>query len=375
MYKIIIIGAGFAGLSAANRLSKCNLDLEVTLFDKKEFSDFLPLVPDVIGRKLKPEFLAFKVGDLLRKQKVYFIKEEVISVDLESRQVITSSSSYAYDFLLIASGSRTNFFANQNAQDYAYALNSVNDVKDIVGALQGNEFDNFIICGGGYTGIEAASNLWLRCRKSGVANKIVIVERAPDILGPLPDWMKIYVRDNLKTMGIEILVNSVIESIKERRVVVSGNRIFEKAMLVWVPGVRTADFIQKLAIEKNPQGRIIVDEYLRFKQNCFCAGDTALFTKENNFLRMAIQFAIVEGDQAADNIIRLIKEFPLKKFIPLDLGYIIPMANNKSCGRVFGLNLKGLLPTLLHFTMCVYHLKGVRNKAELIGDLIKGGAG
>jgi len=375
MYKIIIIGAGFAGLSAANRLSKCNLDLEVTLFDKKEFSDFLPLVPDVIGRKLKPEFLAFKVGDLLRKQKVYFIKEEVISVDLESRQVITSSSSYAYDFLLIASGSRTNFFANQNAQDYAYALNSVNDVKDIVGALQGNEFDNFIICGGGYTGIEAASNLWLRCRKSGVANKIVIVERAPDILGPLPDWMKIYVRDNLKTMGIEILVNSVIESIKERRVVVSGNRIFEKAMLIWVPGVRTADFIQKLAIEKNPQGRIIVDEYLRFKQNCFCAGDTALFTKENNFLRMAIQFAIVEGDQAADNIIRLIKEFPLKKFIPLDLGYIIPMANNKSCGRVFGLNLKGLLPTLLHFTMCVYHLKGVRNKAELIGDLIKGGAG
>ena len=58
MNKIIIIGAGFAGLSAANRLSRCNLGLEVTLFDKKEFSDFLPLVPDVIGRKLEPGFLA-----------------------------------------------------------------------------------------------------------------------------------------------------------------------------------------------------------------------------------------------------------------------------------------------------------------------------
>jgi len=375
MYKIIIIGAGFAGLSAANRLSKCNLDLEVTLFDKKEFSDFLPLVPDVIGRKLNPEFLACKVGDLLKKQKVSFIKEEVISVDLESKQVITSNSSYVYDFLLIASGSQTNFFGNQNAQDYAYALNSVNDVKNISEAFQANDFDNFIICGGGYTGIEAASNLWRHCKKKGITGKIVIVERAPDILGPLPDWMKIYVRNNLKSLGVEILVNSVIESIKEHRVVVFRNRIFEKAMLIWVPGVRTADFIQKLAIGKNPQGRIIVDEYLRFKENCFCAGDSALFTKENNFLRMAIQFAIVEGDQAADNIIRLIKKFPLKKFIPLDLGYIIPMANNNSCGRVFGFNLKGFLPTLLHFTMCIYRSNGLRNKAGLIGDLIKGGAG
>ena len=98
--------------------------------------------------------------------------------------------------------------------------------------------------------------------------------------------MKIYVRNNLKSLGVEILVNSVIESIKEHRVVVFRNRIFEKAMLIWVPGVRTADFIQKLAIGKNPQGRIIVDEYLRFKENCFCAGDSALFTKENNFLRI-----------------------------------------------------------------------------------------
>ena len=371
MNKIIIIGAGFAGLSAANRLSRCNLGLEVTLFDKKEFSDFLPLVPDVIGRKLEPGFLACKIRDSLKKQKVSFIKEEVVSVDLESKQVITSNSSYAYDFLVIASGSQANFFGNQDAQDYAYALNSVHNVKNIVGALQSNDLDNFIICGGGYTGIEAASNLWLHCRKNGIANKIVIVERSPDILGPLPEWMKVYVRNNLKSMGIEILVNSVIESIREHRVVVSGSRIFEKAMLIWVPGVRTADFIQKLVIDKNPQGRIIVDEYLRFRENCFCAGDTAFFTKENNFLRMAVQFAIVEGDQAAGNIIRLIKGIALNKFNPLDFGYIIPMANNKSCGRVFGFNLKGLLPTLLHFTMCVYRLSGLRNKIGLISNLIK----
>ena len=372
MYKIIIIGAGFAGLSAASRLSRCNLELQVTIFDKKESSDFLPLVPDAVGRELNPKLLACKITDLLLKGSSRFIKEEVISLDLESKHVVTSNTSYAYDFLVIASGSQTNFFGNQNAQNYAYGLNSVNDAINLRDALKDNSFDNFIICGGGYTGIEAASNLWLYLEKKGVASKIVIVERSPEILGLLPAWMKSYVRNNLKSMGIEIMANSVIENIQQCRVLVSGNRIFEKAMLIWVPGVRTADFVSKLAVEKNPQGRIVVDEYLRFRRDCFCAGDTAFFIKENNPLRMAAQFAIAEGAQAADNITRCIRKLSLKKFRPRDLGYIIPMANNKSCGKVFGISIKGFFPTLLHFTMCIYLSPGLRNKTGLIINLIRG---
>jgi len=370
MHKIVIIGAGFAGLSAAKKLSKCGLDLDIVIFDKKEDTDFLPLIPDAVGRGLGPELLTYRIQALLGK-KVRFIKEEVISIDLEAKQVYTVGSSYTYDFLLISSGSQTNFFGNQNAQDYAYALNSVNDVKVIINALRDNKFDNFIICGGGYTGIEAATNLWLLFRKNGFTGRVVIVERTPGILGPLPLWMKIYVRDNLKSMGIEVLLNSVIENIQSNRVAVSGGRVFERAMLIWAPGVRTADFIQKLAVEKNPQGRIVVDEYLTFKQDCFCAGDAAFFVKGNNPLRMAVQFSIAEGAQTADNIIRSIKKLPLNKFRPRDLGFIIPMANNKSCGSVFGLNLKGFSPTLLHFLMCIYRSSGLRNKIGLAGNLLK----
>ena len=371
MHNIIIIGAGFAGLNAANRLSRCNLDLQVTIFDKKDSSGFLPLIPDAIGRGLKPEFLACEIKPRLQRRNFSFIQQEVVAIDLQSRHVFTSSSSYTYDYLVISSGSQTNFFANQEAQNYAYALNSVNDVISIIKALEINKFEDFIICGGGYTGIEAATNFWLFFRKKRLDAKIIIIERAPEILGPLPHWMKAYVRNNLKGMGIEVLTESVVENIQGGRVAVSGSRVFEKAMLVWVPGVRTADFIQKLAVEKNPQGRIVVDEYLEFKQNCFSAGDTAFFVKENNPLRMAVQFAIAEGIQAADNIIRSIKKLPLKKFQPRDLGFIIPMANNKSCGEVFGLNFKGLLPTLLHFAMCIYRSYGLRNKIGLAGNLTK----
>jgi len=370
MPKIIIIGAGFAGLSAAKRLSKCGLDLDVKIFDKKADVDFLPLIPDVIGRGINPELLTCNIQNLLGK-KIKFIREEVTSVDLESGQVFTSGSSYVYDFLLIASGSQTNFFADTRLQSQAYALNSVKDVLALMKALRENQFENFIVCGGGYTGIEAATNLRLFCRKNGIAGKIIIVERSPEILGPLPGWMKTYARNNLRELEVEVLTNSVVESIRAQQVVVSGNRLFEKAALIWVPGVKTADFIQKLTLNKNPQGRIVVDEYLGFRQGCFCAGDAALFTAKNISLRMAVQFSIAEGSQIADNIIRSIKKLPLKRFHPCDLGFIIPMANNKSCGAVLGLNLKGFLPTLLHFMMCIYRSYGLRNKIGLAGNLIR----
>jgi NADH dehydrogenase len=376
MRKIIVIGAGFAGLSAAARFSGMARDAEVSIFDKKGTADFLPLLPDIIGRQLSPELISFSVKDILSRRKIKFVREEVASVDLDPSRVFTASCAYNYDFLLIASGSQTNFFSDAKAQSQAYALNSVSDTKNIMEALRKERFENFIVCGGGYTGIEAAGSLWLFCRRNGISARIFIVERSPGILGALPLWMKDYTARNLNSMGVEVLSNSVIEDIQGARVKVSGGRVFEKAMLIWVPGVRTADYIQKLEVKKNPQGRIIVDEYLRFRQNCFCAGDTALFEAggvplEGVPLRMAVQFSIAEGALAADNIIRSIKGKKLKKYIPQDLGFIIPMANNRSCGRVFGLDIRGLLPTLLHFMMCIYRSYGLKNKIGLAAGMIR----
>ena len=372
MKKIMIIGAGFAGLSAAKRLSRSGLALEITLFDRKEQFNFLPLVPDCIGRGINSKFLVNDVVNLCRKSKIRFIRQEVTSVDLATEQIWTGSTTYVYDYLVIASGSQPNFFSNPDAQAYGHPLNNVMDIQGIISCLKERSFENLIICGAGYTGVEVATNLWRYLKKRGLLKKIIIVERAPEILGVLPDWMKDYVVENLKSMGIEVLINSVIEKIQAERVSVSGGREFHRSVLIWVPGVKTAEFIQKLDIPKNPQGRIVVDEYLRVRQNCFCAGDTAFFDRKNSFLRMAIQFAIAQGDQAAKNIIRSIKNIPLKKYRPLDLGYIIPMANNRSCGQVLGWDVSGSLATFLHFSMCIFRSVGLKNKVGIINNLLKG---
>jgi len=366
MTKVIIIGGGFGGLSAASRLFKSGLGFDIVLIDKKETTDFLPVLPDCIGRGINPEFLSYKIENIGKRMGFKFIRDEVTSIDLEKGRVLTKQQALNYDYLVIASGSETNFYGNENIKQNALTLDSVDDVKKIINTLGQNAFDNFIIGGGGYTGIEVATNLRVYLNKVKINSKIIIVERAPGILGPLPEWMKNYVSANLKELNIEACLNCTIEKIEGRNVNISGARTFNNALVVWAAGVKTAGFIQNLKLEKNPQGRIKVDEYLRINDNCFAAGDAALFNYKESSLRMAVQFAMTEGECVALNIVNSIKDRKLKKFIPQDLGYIIPMANNRSCGTILRLNLKGFLPTVLHFIMCIYRSYGVKNKLGII---------
>ncbi|MCX5710642.1 MAG: FAD-dependent oxidoreductase [Candidatus Omnitrophica bacterium] len=362
MKKIIIIGAGFGGLEVARILSKRRGDVEVTVIDKKETSDFLPTMPDCIGRGIRPQYLSYPIKTLAAKFHFSFIKGEVSEIDLQKKSISTLTSTLTYDFLIIASGSETNFYGNEDRKRNAYKLDDVNDVEKLLETVKNCAFDNYIIGGGGYTGVEVATNLRLALNRMKKPGRITIVERAADILGPLPAWMKGYVKDNFKRLGIEVSVNSAVEKID-----------YDKTLLIWTAGVKTPAFIQNLQAEKNPQGRIKVDEYSRLNESCFVIGDAAYFEYKRNYLRMAVQFAIFQGRAAGKNIIRSIKGKGLKEFKPVDLGYIIPMANNHSCGTVFGLNLKGILPTMLHFVMCIYRSYGLKNRFGIIKDLLTGG--
>ena len=170
---------------------------------------------------------------------------------------------------------------------------------------------------------------------------------------------------------MDIFVNTALERIEAGRAYLSNGEAFNNAFVIWAAGVKTADFIQVLLAEKNPQGRLKVDDYLRLNDTCFVVGDVSYFSYKNTFLRMAVQFAIAQGRLSASNIINSIRGLKLAQYKPRDLGYIIPMANNRSCGVILGLDLKGLLPTVFHFIMCMYRLRGFRNRLGVLGGLIK----
>lgn len=369
MKKICIIGCGFAGIAALNRFRRSGLKVEVTIIDKKRTFDFLPMLPDVIGRGISPEYLAYEI----EKPGLNFINEEAISLNLEKKEVATTGKTLSYDYLLVASGSETNFYGNDQIKKYAFTLDSAADAVKILSALKQSSPGAIVVSGGGYTGVELATNLRLFLDKNKRQGRIVIVERAPAILGPLPEWMKAYVAENFKRLKVEVEVNTSISAIEADKVTLSDGRIIDDAMLIWAAGVKTCGFIQALQAEKSPQGRIRADDCLRLNDSCFAAGDAAFFAYGGASLRMAVQFSITEGGCAAANIIRSIRGEPLRKYKPLDLGYVIPMANNRSCGRIMGINMRGFIPTVLHFLMCIYRSRGLRNRSGIIKTLLRGG--
>ena len=371
MKKIVIIGAGFAGLAALRRLQKLlGKELELVLVDNRITSDFLPLLPDCIGRGIDPQFLQYKVEDLCKRLNCVFINEAVNAIDLEKKQVMTATKNIAYDYLLIASGSETNFYGNDNIRQNAYKIDDAADIKKILEVIRARVFDHYIVCGGGYTGVEVATNLSLLLAKSKHLNRIMLLEKGTEILGNLPSWMREYAAMNLDRMKVMVFTATAVERIEGLKAHLTNGNSFDNSMVIWAAGVRTTAFIQQLPQEKNSQGRLKVDEYLRLQENCFVAGDSAYVQDKGSFLRMAVQFAICEGSTAAENIVNTIKGKPLVKYRPIDLGYIIPMANNYSCGTVFGTELIGRLPTLLHFFMCLYRCRGFKNKLGIVQNLI-----
>ncbi len=371
--KVVIIGCGFAGAFASRYLSRFDKDTEITVIDKKKGFDFLPMLPDILGRNIPAEFLSYPIKLLSEEWGFCFLNEEAKSVDTQQNSVLTSKRRLDYDYLIISGGSETNFYGNNEIKKYAYKLDDVADAKIILGAMKEKGFDSILISGGGYTGVEVATSLRAYLNKRNLKKRITIIERGPSILSSLPEWIKGHVHNNLKELEIEVLTNTVLDKIDAMAVSLSSGDSFNNAMLVWVAGVRTPDFVQSLNVQKNPQGRIRVDEYLRLKDNCFVAGDCVYVEYKGSFLRMAVQFSIYQALSAAANIIKSIRSQEPVKYAPVDLGYIIPMANNKSCGAVMGLNVTGMNATMMHFIMCVYRSFGFKNKSGIIKSLITGG--
>lgn len=367
--KLVIIGCGYGGAVSAWRASGSRRKLDVSVIDRGRNFNFLPLLPDCLGRGLPAGALAYPIKNLSSLYGFNFINEEVKSVDLKQRFVFTSGSRLGYDYLIIASGSETNFYGNPAIRRYSYKLDDAQDAQKIRSVLEERRFDCYIIAGGGYTGIEIATNLRMFLRKARIKRRIIIVERAGSILWFLPEYVREYVSENLRRLDIEVFANTMVERVEEGRVFLSNKDEFNNSMLIWAAGVRTADFIQNLDLPKNPQGRLVVDEYLRASDSCFVIGDAAWFYHKKNYLRMAVQFAVAQAAVVCYNMTSSIKGSRLRKYKPLDLGQVIPMANNRSCGNVLGVNVKGMAATLCHYSMALYRAYGFKNKSTIIKAL------
>jgi len=383
MKRVVIVGGGFAGLSAARRIGK-RRGVEVLLIDRRDASEFLPLLPDLIGGRTGPESLRFPLADEARRLGVRFRRGDVSGIDIPGRQVDLAGEKIGYDAAVLATGTETHYHGRNDLASFAHSTDSVADAEAIRKEADGGRRETFVIAGGGYTGVEVATNLWRRLKSSGRSGRIVIVEPADRLCAGVPSptdggllmsaqTFPAYVERQMGRLGIETRLGTTVKGADGERVVLSDGEEFSRAMLVWCAGVHTGRIVRETKRYQTRQGRLCVDQCLRLDETTFVAGDAAAFVPDaaKRELRMGIQFSLCQGRRAAANVLRVLDGRPPKQFRPVDLGFVIPMAHGRACGRILGLPVTGRVPSWMHYFMCVFRTWGLANRYRLLRDLLR----
>ena len=368
MKRVVIIGGGFGGLACARALRHCRT-AEVTLLDKKETSDFLPVLPDILGGRVSPDTARAPLAARAKREGFRFVQDDVARVDISGRLVHGLNSQYEYDRLVIAAGTQTNFYGDEESARNAFKLDSVRDAEQIGAAIRETSFDTVVVAGGGYTGIEVATSLRRLAQTHRRKFKIIIAEASGRILNALPDWMARYVARNLARLDIEIFANCRARAVADDQIELSNGQVFQPAILIWAAGVHTPSFVREIGPAKTKQERLAVDDYLQIADGVFSVGDTAAVSYGDQTLRMAVQFAMAEGRLTGENVARGIAGEAMRPFRPRDMGYIIPMANHRACGLVLGRKLRGLPASLLHHAMCAANSIGFSRKIRMLKEM------
>ncbi|MBF0252327.1 MAG: FAD-dependent oxidoreductase [Candidatus Omnitrophica bacterium] len=378
---IVIAGCGFAGLSALAELKKHRAilkDHNLVMIDKKHYFEFLPMLPDVVGGWIKPELLRYDLDVYAKKINATFVEGEIKSMDPVKQLFILNKETIEYEQAVIAPGSETNFYGKEELRDTCFELDDVDDAvsikKAILLCLEKNKELNVLVIGGGYTGIEIATNINFLLRKNKTKQHVYIVEKSERILVTEPEWVRRKVEEELTKTGIEIITgDSLKENYNGISVLISG-KIFNNALCVWTACVQAPEFLSSIEAEKE-KTRILSDKEMRIKgqnyNNLFVAGDAAAFKDEpdSKSLRMAVMFSIGQGKAAADNIKNNIEKKQFVQYKHFDLGYLVPMAQGKAYGRVMKIKVSGLIGHIMHYFMCIYRSEW-SNKIGLVSSVI-----
>ncbi|HEX3019978.1 MAG TPA: FAD-dependent oxidoreductase [Chitinispirillaceae bacterium] len=369
--KVVIIGAGFAGLASVQYLCRYSHIADVVVVDRYENSHFRPLIPDIVSGRVKAQNLLYPILPLRERLGFTFYCEPVREIDFNTNVITMLESKIKYDYLIFTAGSQTTIPPTDTFRHYALRLDSVHDASHVRNDIINRKYECIVVCGGGYTGIELSANLQQLIRNSGICAKVIIVEMVDKLVSTLPGWMSSYITQNLASQGIQICLSSKVKDLTESSVQLSNGEKFENALCIWTTGLESSTLARTLDVKKDRKGRIDVDQMLHFKENCFAAGDAVCFNVKNECARMSVQCSLDQGRLAAQNVISQISGMPLKKYVHRDPGFIVPLSNAKACGEVFGIPVKGMQAVFLHYLLSTYRSKGIYNRLAVLKAALK----
>lgn len=385
---VVVIGGGFGGIQVVKQLA--DKPVEVILIDKHNYHTFQPLLYQVATGSLEAESIAFSLRKNFEGQKnLRFRNAEVTGINTAANVVSTTVGDIPYDYLVVATGSTTNFFGNKDIEHYAMPMKSIPEALNLrYMVLQNLEeailkpskeerapYLSFVLVGAGPTGVELAGAL--AELRNHVLNKdypelskeemkVYLVDFLPKVLGPFSDEGSDAAKGFLEKMGVEVLLNVKVESYNGDEIKFEGGKSIRTKNVIWSAGVMgvVPDGISKEAIEKG--NRIKVDDKLLVAgtQNIFAIGDvSAMITEETPKGHPGVaQVAIQMGELTGKNIYRTIKGERTEAFKYNDKGSLATIGRNKAIADIGKIKTQGFFAWLIWMFVHLISLMGGRNR-------------
>tara|TARA_R110000851_G_scaffold190370_1_gene340849 strand:- start:172220 stop:173494 length:1275 start_codon:yes stop_codon:yes gene_type:complete len=389
LLRIVVIGGGFAGISFIKKLQKEKI--QIVLFDRHNYHTFQPLLYQVSTAGLEPDSIAYPLRKIFRDNKdFHFRMAEVERIDTVNNSILTSIGSLNYDYLVIATGTRTNFFGNENIAENSMPMKTVPQALNIRSLMLQNiekadittdererkRLLNFVIAGAGPTGVELAGAL-AEFRKGILENdypeleeeemNVHLIEGLDRVLPPMSKQASEKAHKFLEKLGVQIHLETFISDYDGKTVTTKDGQKFETATFIWAAGVTGAPI-------KGIDGEALIEKANRYKvdgfnkikgfENIYALGDVALMesTKYPKGHPQVAQPAIQQGKQLGKNFRKMLKGEKMEPFEYFDKGTMATVGRNKAVVDMGKLYFGGAIAWFLWMFVHLWFLVGFRNR-------------
>jgi NADH dehydrogenase len=386
--RVVVIGCGFGGLELVKKLR--HVPVQVVLLDRNNYHNFQPLLYQVATGALEPDSIVYPIRKMFKGQQNFIYRyAEVTQINPEQNQIQTNIGPVSYDFLVIATGSQTNFFGNKTIEKAAMQIKTIPSALNLRSFIFQNfekallmnttyekeELMNVVVVGGGPTGVEVSGAI--AELKANVlpkdypeldfrSMKIYLIEAGPVLLNGMSAESSEKAKKYLEEMDVHVWVNAPVEKYEDGKVFFGKDQSIHAETLIWAAGVSGTALpgLQENAVAKNQ--RINVNQWNKVEgyDNIFAIGDCALMTTEDTPRGhpMVAQVAMQQAHLLAKNIRRMLNKETLEKFIYNNRGSMATVGRNRAVVDLPKFKFQGFFAWLVWLFVHLMSLAGHRNR-------------
>lgn len=394
--RVVVLGAGFGGLTAAKTLASQadGLDLEVRLVDRYNYHLFTPILYQVATGGVGPDNIAHPVRYVARSEGFRFQESLVTGIDLDESCVYTDDGPLSYDYLIVALGSVTNYFGIDAVREHSLTLKTLGDgiaIRNrILDAFEAADVEEdparrralltFVVVGAGATGVELVTSIRDLIAKVLLKDypnidfndvRVLLVEAIDKVLPGIDPGLARNATRTMQDKGVEILLNTPVVAVLPDGVQTQSGEFIPSCTVVWAAGVRANGLIADLPGEKARDGRVSVGPSLQLegRPNVFVIGDSARYMeKDGKPLPPNAPVAMAQGKTVARNVLHALRGEPLETLRYRRQGELVSLGRSNAVAEIYGVRLTGLLGWLTWRTVYVSKLMGGKNRLGVLID-------